>query len=200
MHWELMRSRALERLAREIMNGAVDEEVLELLDALNSTEKVFTTSSCAGRITVLCSDAPPNDKVAARIMFKSHSPVSVREVKEAIENAQNCAYVWAKSSHPLLDLMVKELDLAWRLVDLAKRAGFKYSGVQRSRDYYRVIIRSNDNIQIPMDGDEDLKKLAKSVSALNKFLLDGKVKLARLISLIDEEFVFGEELLERLLF
>ena len=199
MYWELMKSRALERLAREIMNGAVDEEVLELLDAINSIDKVFTTSSCAGRITVVCSDAPPNDKISARIVLKSHSPVSVRDVKEAVESAQKCAHVWAQSSHPLLDLMVKELDLAWRLVDLAKRAGFKYSGVQRSKDYYRVIIRSNDNIQIPMENGEDLKKLARTVSALNKFLLDGKVKLARLISLIDEELLFGEELLERLL-
>ncbi|ABU82179.1 tRNA-wybutosine modification methyltransferase TYW3 [Ignicoccus hospitalis] len=193
MRWDLMKARALERLRSEAALGMVDGELLELLNLINSHQGLFTTSSCSGRITVACSDISPDDKRSTRIIYKTHRTTSVPAIENALREAK-CKHLWAKSSHPLLDLFAKELDLAWDIVDLAKKAGFKYSGVQRSGSYYRVIIRSNENIQFPLNGDDDSKKLAKVVSELNKFLLEGKVRLARLLSLLDEDGLLDDYL------
>jgi len=182
--WEALRDKALSRLESEAALGLVDEELMHFLKLLNKTEDVFTTSSCSGRIVVACNDVSPCDKKGTKMLLKSHSTISVNDLIRAIEKAE-CKHIWAKSSHPLLDVAVKDLQKALDIVDHAKRAGFKYSGVQRSHCCYRVIIRSNDSLYFPLFKDEDAKRLARVVSELNKFLLEGKVRLARLMSSLE---------------
>jgi len=132
-------------------------------------------------------------------LLKSHSPISVNDLVEALEKA-DCKHLWAKSSHPLLDISVKDLDKALDIVDHARRAGFKYSGVQRSHCCYRVIIRGNDNLHFPLFKGEDLKRLARVVSELNRFLLEGKVRLARLMSSLESGGLLSmDDVLEDLL-
>ncbi len=182
----------------DLSRGLVDEEMKELLRLLNLNGNLATTSSCSGRIVVACSDKGYDDKRSTRFTLKSHSPVSVEQVKRALEEA-DCKYVWIKSSHPLIDVATEDLETALRLVNLAQRSGFKYSGVQQGRSFYRVLIRSNDNIHIPIFKDEDLKRLARITSVVNKFLLEGKVKLARLVSmLVDEGFIEAERMIDDL--
>ncbi|MBE0517102.1 MAG: hypothetical protein IBX41_06920 [Methanophagales archaeon] len=48
--FEEEKKRALERLQR----GGADEEVEELLQQINSLDEFFTTSSCSGRIALIC--------------------------------------------------------------------------------------------------------------------------------------------------
>ena len=183
--WEALKERARSRLESEGLLGLVDHEMLEFLRAFNENDEMFTTSSCAGRITVACNDVSPQDKRGTKLILKSHSPISVEDLAKALSEA-GCRHVWAKSSHPLLDVAVKSLETALDLVEYAKKAGFKYSGVQKSNCCYRVIIRSNDNMYFPLFGNEETERLARIVSELNKFLLEGKVRLARLMSALEE--------------
>ncbi|ALU12262.1 hypothetical protein EYM_01900 [Ignicoccus islandicus DSM 13165] len=176
------------RLKKDIEEGLVDEELIELLKALNENEMLFTTSSCAGRITLGCSDDFLNNKVAANNVIVSHSPVSVDLVLNALKGME-CKWSWLKASHPLLDIAVKDLDLALDLVGFAQRAGFKYSGIQRSRCCYRVIVRGSDNLQAPLTGNEDPKTVAKLVGTANRFLINGKLKLTKFVSILESEGV-----------
>lgn len=50
MTFEEQKKRALERLR---IRGA-DEEVEEILERINSLDGFFTTSSCSGRIVLIC--------------------------------------------------------------------------------------------------------------------------------------------------
>ncbi len=192
-----MRDEALSRLHEDVERELVDDELIELLEILNRSPNIYTTSSCAGRITLGCNNTSWEDKKSTRLPFKSHKPVSVDDVLSAIERI-DCKWMWLKASYPLLDIAVRDLDDGLRLVEVARKAGFKYSGIQPSRGQkYHVLIRGNDNVQVPLKKKVDIEELAKIVSLMNRILLDGKVKLVRLISMLEEEgFIDGlEELL-----
>ncbi len=186
MCWETLRASSLLRLKRDMESGLVDDEIVELLQALNENENVITTSSCAGRITLGCSDDFLDNKVATNNVLVSHSPVSVDEVMEKLGTIE-CKWTWLKASHPLLDIAVRDLETALNLVSFAQRAGFKYSGLQKSRCCYRVIVRGSDNLQIPLTGSESPKVIAKLVGTVNRFLINGKLKLAKFVSILEAE-------------
>ncbi len=196
--WEELRDEALSRLYEDVERELVDDELVELLELLNRSPNVYTTSSCAGRITLGCNDTSWEDKKSTRLPFKSHKPVSVNDVLSVIEKI-DCRWMWLKVSYPLLDIAVKNIDDGLKLVEVARKAGFKYSGIQPSRGQkYHVLIRGNDNVQVPLRKEIDVEELAKIISLMNRILLDGKVKLARLVSMLEEEgFIDG---LEELLF
>ncbi|UXD22210.1 hypothetical protein IPA_02610 [Ignicoccus pacificus DSM 13166] len=170
--------------------GLVDEELIDLLLALNENENLFTTSSCAGRITIGCNGKNPEDKRGTEHLLTSHSPISVYDVFKALDG-KRCQWLWIKASHPLLDIGVKDIDLAMKLVSLAKTAGFKYSGIQPSNCCYRVIVRGSDNIQYPLSGRENGHTIAKVVSHANRFLLNGKLKLVRFVGLLEDEGIIN---------
>ncbi len=196
--WEAARAGTLAKLERDLKDNLVDEELIQLLKALNEHEDMFTTSSCAGRITVGCNDVALEDKRGTEHLLVSHGPVSVYDVMKVLEN-KKCTWMWIKASQPLLDISVKKIDLAMKIVTIARSAGFKYSGVQPyGGQYFRVLIRGSDNVQYPLSGKEDEKVLAKVISHANAFLLNGKLKLARFVSALENENLISLE--EELLF
>ena len=69
MRWETLRNKFLRDLERELLSGKVDEEIVRLLEIINSSEDFFTTSSCSGRIVLI--DVPENgDKKRAKVLKK----------------------------------------------------------------------------------------------------------------------------------
>jgi tRNA wybutosine-synthesizing protein 3 len=192
MCWEAARANSLLRLKSDLERGLVDDEIIELLLAINENENMFSTSSCAGRITIGCNGKGPEDKASTEHLLTSHTPISVYDVMKALEE-KNCSWLWLKASHPLLDLYVRDFDLALKLVSIARSAGFKYSGIQPSSCCYRVIIRGSDNVQYPLSGRENGYTIAKVVSHANKFLLNGKLKLARFVGALEGEGIISSD-------
>ncbi len=193
--WELERVRALSRLEEHTQMGLIDDELLEFLWLLNENPHIVTTSSCSGRISILCG-GDYWDKREANLLVKSHSPISVYSVASALMKGKFCKNLWIKATHPILDLKVQDLKRALDIVRIAVKAGFKYSGVQDTPCGYRVIVKSSDSLQVPLNylvrmlrqgvRGEALRELAIITAEMNKYLLEGKVRLARLFSLMME--------------
>ena len=80
--FEGQKKRALERLRRR---GA-DEEVEGLLQKMNSLDGFFTTSSCSGRIALICLPEI-GAKREARFIGRWHRPVRQAEVLAALSDA-----------------------------------------------------------------------------------------------------------------
>jgi len=74
------KDRALERLRI----GGADEEVAGIIEKINSFEGFFTTSSCSGRIVLICLPEI-GAKREAKFVGKWHRSVTKEEVLEAIK-------------------------------------------------------------------------------------------------------------------
>ena len=82
--WFEFKRRKLEGYIEAKEKNEVDEDIVPLLDLINSFEDFVTLSSCSGRIAVI--DMPEfGDKVEATFLGKWHRCVSYEEVFEAVK-------------------------------------------------------------------------------------------------------------------
>jgi len=178
--WAEFRRRKFEgyRIAKE--RGEVDEDIVPLLDLINSFECYVTLSSCSGRIAVM--DMPKfGDKVESVFLGKWHRSVSFEEVLEAVKLGRRTT--WLIMFPPIIHVACESVEHAERLMKLANDSGFRRSGLI-SLKHNVVEICSLERLEAPVAiegrivvGMEGLRVM---VDFANEKLERSKAKLKRL--------------------
>jgi tRNA wybutosine-synthesizing protein 3 len=187
--FEEQKKRALERLK---IRGA-NEEVKEIIDKINSFEDFFTTSSCSGRISLICLPEI-GAKREAKFIGKWHCSVNGDEVVKAIKSGASApekGELWLLSQAPILHVACKSLREATALLKIAIEAGFKYSSIKAiSKGKVMIEIMSTERMDVPLGKDGMLfcseDYIDFIVSKANFMLRRGKNKLKRLYSGLNE--------------
>ena len=187
--FEEQKKKALERLR---IRGA-DEEVAEIIEVLNRLDNFYTTSSCSGRIALICIPEI-GAKREAEFIGKWHRAVTKEEVSEAIK-APKQGELWLLSQSPILHVSCRGLEKAKVLLRIAIESGFKYSGIKAiSKDNGKVMVEimSTERMDVPLGKDNEIfcsdTYIAYIVQKANFMLTRGKAKLKR--------FYYGLEKLE----
>ena len=151
--FEAQKKRALERLRR----GGADEEVEELLQQINSLDEFFTTSSCSGRIALICL---PEIGAKREAMFigKWHRSVRKEEVLAAMSDTPSSENgdIWLIAQSPIVHVACRSLEKATALLRIALESGFKYSGIKAiSKDNGKVMVEimSTERMDVPVTTD-----------------------------------------------
>jgi len=195
VEWAQLRRSLLGRLREDMARKRVDEEIVPILAALNSSEVFVTASSCSGRIAVFAAPSP-QDKKRGGIIAAWHRPVTLREFTRALADAMKTGhpYVWASAQPPLLALHTCRFSCADEAADVAARHGFKYSGyryLRRSKSYY-MVIRGQARIDVPFRaGSREIlssepQLLERIVYVLNLYHGRARRELGRLASAVRE--------------
>ena len=138
MTFEAQKKRAVERLQ---ISGA-DEEIAGIIEKINSFDDFFTTSSCSGRIVLICLPEI-GAKREAKFIGKWHRPVTKEEVLDAIKNcagASEKGEIWLLSQSPILHVACRDLEKAKALLKIAIESGFKYSGIKAISSKDRKVV------------------------------------------------------------
>ncbi|WP_048055286.1 hypothetical protein [Pyrococcus sp. NA2] len=182
-NFERAKKEALLSLEIALRRGEVDEDVIPLLEKINSKPNYFTTSSCSGRISVM---EMPNfgDKVNAKWLGKWHREVSLEEVLKAIEKHKE-GQLWLLVRSPILHVGARTLEDAVRLVNLAVSSGFKYSNIKSISDRKLIVeIRSTERLDVFLGENGKVlvsqEYIKKVVEIANSQLRRFKEKLKRL--------------------
>ena len=178
--FEAEKRRALERLHNE---GA-DDDIAELIELLNGFDDYFTTSSCSGRVILIC--IPDiGAKEEAEFIAKWHREVSKNEVLKAmgIWKAPD-GELWLMSQSPILHVSCVSMEKAKQLLNLAIESGFKYSGIKAiTMKRVMVEIMSTERMDVPVGRDGVIfcsePYLDFIISKANFMLERGKEKLRR---------------------
>ena len=194
--FEKQKKRALEKLRI----GGADEEIVGIIEKINSFEGFFTTSSCSGRI-VLISIPEIGAKRAAKFIGKWHRPpVSREEVQEAIklkwrEGITEEREIWLLSQSPILHVACRDLEKAKLLLKIAIESGFKYSSIKaiaNAEGNGKVIVEivSTERMDVPL-GKDGVMFCSEGymdfiLSKANFMLERGKGKLKRFYSGLEE--------------
>ncbi|MBK5190629.1 MAG: hypothetical protein JJE19_03930 [Methanosarcinales archaeon] len=180
---EEQKKRALERLR---IRGA-DEEVEAILEKINSLDGFFTTSSCSGRIVLICLPEI-GAKREARFIGKWHRQVKKGEVLEAMSDATPPikGEIWLIAQSPIVHVACGSLDKATALLRIAVESGFKYSGIKAiTKDNEKVMVEmmSTERMDVPLGKDDEMfcseAYLDFILSKANFMLERGKDKLKR---------------------
>ncbi len=158
---------ALDRLKNAVNEGEVDEEILSLINYVNSLEDYYTTSSCAGRITVL---HDLGTKKECSWLGKWHREVSFNEVKDSLNKIPGKGFIWFRYESPILHIASKKLDDAKKLLNIAREAGYKRVGLQGLREErYLVEICDTDRVDCPIAEKGELLVDSKYLEYLTVF-------------------------------
>ncbi len=140
---------AMEKYEAAKAANKVDEDIIPLLEKINSIPVYYTTSSCSGRIGVM--QIPKiGDKINAIFLGKWHREVELRELKESINRfSEGALYLLVQSA--ILHVVAKNTDHAIKLIEISKNSGFKYSSIKSiKREGILVEILSTEHIEIPL--------------------------------------------------
>jgi len=186
--FEAQKKKALERLR---IRGA-DEEIAGIIEKINSFDDFFTTSSCSGRIALICLPEI-GAKREAKFIGKWHRPVTKEEVLEAIKlkssaEASEKGEVWLLSQSPILHVSCRGLEKAKMLLRIAIQSGFKYSSIKaiaNSKDNEKAIVEivSTERMDVPLGKDGVMfcsESYMDFILSKGNFMLErGKGKLKR---------------------
>lgn len=141
----------MKRLESAKEKGGVDLDIIPLLDYINSLSDYYTTSSCAGRISLFHDVGSKKD---SDWIGKWHRGVSFEEMMRAFEKRPSTGLVWFKYEPAILHIVAKDLEGASKLVNTARNSGFKKVGViALKEDRYAVEVSSTERIEVPVAGD-----------------------------------------------
>ncbi len=124
--WPSFKKNKLESLEKFKEKKQVDEKVLGILNLINKNEKLVTSSSCSGRITLLEITEKKGD---AHFYKKWHREVSFEEVWGALSSYSGNRKLWFRCEAFILHVFAQDLVSAKELLLLARKAGFKRGGI-----------------------------------------------------------------------
>ncbi|ADG14032.1 Protein of unknown function DUF207 [Methanocaldococcus infernus ME] len=131
------KKRTLMKLNLAIAEGLVDEEIIPILDKINSLKDYYTTSSCIGRIGIMEIPKYKNPKLFSRWLGKWHNYPSFDEVKSRVRPVDG--YLIFVMNSPILHIACRDVERAKYLLDLAIHSGLKASSI-KSISNKRVIV------------------------------------------------------------
>lgn len=161
--------------------GKVDDNVKKLIELINKHPDYYTTSSCAGRIMITAQTSLK--KYDINKIFVSHDASDFIDVWKVIEDIPK-GDIWFKFEPLILHVRCKELVNAENLVKVARKLGFKRSGIQSVKNKINVEISGTDHINAIIGKDNDLlidgdyikfllayanKKLTRNLKKIMKF-------------------------------
>ncbi len=162
--------------------GCVDEEIIDLINKINDMPNYYTTSSCAGRITLI-TIPESGRKDGAHWLFVSHKTVEFEDLD--MDNVKwPKGLVWFRQESPILHVACKTLEDATQLMNAAKLSGFKRIGIIGTNKRFMVEMMGSENLETPVADDEKLivtKKYIKTlIEEANKKLVKSRTRLDRL--------------------
>ena len=181
--WRERKEKSWERLWEDLEIGYLDLDIVDILVELFLRPKSFTTSSCSGRIVLMDSEYPWA-KEETMIIFKKHEPIDVREVLEAASKPI-AERLWLSVQGPIIHVETLDIEEAFTVLEAARRAGFKHSGILAStKKGILVELRTGIRVNIPLaEPDERLvrwDRLERIVDLANRALREAKERLDRL--------------------
>jgi len=146
--WTNSKKQALQKLDGAIENGETDIGILPLLRKINSHEKYYTTSSCAGRIALI-ELKKFGAKDNSNFIRRWHGPVAWTEFEKSLAELGK-AQTWLKVEPPILHVKCEGIGAAKELLDTAYGSGFKYSSIKSLRSGVLVEIGSSEKMELPV--------------------------------------------------
>ncbi len=171
MEFGFLKEKAMRRLEKAKKEGEVDEDVVPLLDFINSQPGMFSTSSCSGRICVMF--VPSKSKKDAEFVGKWHHETTIDKVLKTINSKRG--ELWFKMEPFILHVSCKDLETARKVLEAKNNAGVKRGGVFSIKpDRIQIELRGTQWMGFPVKKDNDLlmteEYLEEAVSVANKKL------------------------------
>jgi tRNA wybutosine-synthesizing protein 3 len=146
--FQLQKEHTMKELSLARSMGEVDAGMLPLIDYANSLPDYYTTSTCAGRISLF---HDPGSKPGSAWVGKWHRMVEEKEVLAAMEKIPSTGTVWFMHEPTIVHIACRDIERAVALVNLARNCGYKKVGILSCKpDRVLVEICGTERIDAPV--------------------------------------------------
>ncbi|XP_022084346.1 tRNA wybutosine-synthesizing protein 3 homolog isoform X2 [Acanthaster planci] len=163
--------------------GSLDEEIVGLINYINDTEYLCTTSSCSGRVIIVCEDdGEVIKKKGCHWLYVSHKMTDLDSVENSLKDLKGRAVF--KFEPFILHVQCRTLEDAKLVHMVAVESGFRNSGITIGRTgKVMVAVRSTHGLEVPLsDGVQLLvssQYLAFLVEQANSKLWENSKRIER---------------------
>ena len=149
--------------------GRWDKAIIPLCNKINRKPEYYTTSSCAGRITLV---KALDEKARGVFLFKSHNKINFSQLKKELSEAvkKYDGLIYLKQEPCILHVACKDFKAGEDLLKKAREAGWKRSGIISTRKRVMLELMSTEKMELPIAdkkilvSDEFLKLLVREVN------------------------------------
>ncbi|MFW6014152.1 MAG: tRNA wybutosine-synthesizing 3 family protein [Nanoarchaeota archaeon] len=125
--------------------GYIDEGIRGVVDLINSFDNMFTTSSCAGRVSVIKKISGKKD---LKFLFCSHNKIKdISDIKNNLTEYTDGESVWLLFQPLILHVCCRNISDASWLISCTKEAGYKRAGIISFKNTIIVEIMGTDYIE-----------------------------------------------------
>ena len=162
--------------------GEIDENILSLVKKINTKPDYYTTSSCSGRIVLMPETGKKQENIFSAIF---HCKVDLEYMKKCLPKKPIGILIYIKLEPCIMHVACKDIEHANKLVNLARHAGWKKSGIiSTKKDKIMCELVSTENLAAPiMDKGEFIVSedyLKTLISEANKKLIQTREKIRKL--------------------
>jgi len=145
------KKQAMEKLNKAKKQDKVDEDIIPILDIINSFDEYYTSSSCYGRIVLL--ELPIiGDKKNAKFLGKWHRKITKKDFSDSFKKSSK-GQIWFLAQAPIIHLFSKDLNSGDKIVKKAVSCGFKNSGFRSIKKNIVVELTSTERLDCPIGFD-----------------------------------------------
>jgi tRNA wybutosine-synthesizing protein 3 len=129
--------------------GKWDEKIVKLCEKINQFDNYYTTSSCSGRIIII---SDQDEKAEDLFLKRYHDYLNFEELKKDLEEiaGKNKELIKIKLDPCALHVACESLEYANELINRAKLAGWKKSGIITANKRYIVELNSTERLEFPV--------------------------------------------------
>jgi tRNA wybutosine-synthesizing protein 3 len=171
------------------IRGHIDVQIRPLVSLINSLPDFYTTSSCAGRIVLLIKNEHAK-KFDSKWLFVSHDKVTLQMIKKPTK-ALPKDLIWLRQESFILHICARTIEAANSMLNLAKAAGFKHSGIMSVNKRIMLEIGGTENMDVPIADKGrllvDYKYIGFLVKAANSKMQANRQKLKRFQALVRQQ-------------
>ena len=149
LKFKRFKTKAMIKYKQALEKNLVDEDAKPINDIINKNENYYTTSSCAGRITLDGYNGEENKKIHTWIA-KWHRTITLEELNTKLKEIENYKTVYLRTDPFIFHIGSKTLRDAQNLLDIARNIGLKRSGIIESRKRIMLEIIGLDELHIPL--------------------------------------------------
>lgn len=128
--------------------GDVDEAIWPLLNTINANDDYYTTSSCAGRISLII-EPESGKKYDTNWHYITHDSAIWKDVQKKLEDLPK-ETVWFKLEAAILHVVARDEESANKLLIMSRGCGFKHSGLLGTNKRYIVELFDDTRIDVPV--------------------------------------------------
>ena len=126
-----------------------DKKIIKICDEINSSENYYTTSSCSGRIVLIIDQEKKEDGLFLKVY---HDLVSFNQIKKDLNEIveKNKKQIKLKQEPCILHIACKTLKDTQKLLELARLAGWKKSGIIALEKRIVLELSSTEKLEFPI--------------------------------------------------